>query len=525
MPVTVEPIYVKINFNIPGAMDTYLSRNLLYFPPSEKKTEGTTGGGPLSNYPHFTFDVKYPIDELKSLTREKAISVFFDKNQFLNLVSGKALASSPGERFENGNYNVMCMLGCMFPSSFPIPGNLQTTFDSKIEKTINSSSDFDFSNEGTQFSYIMLGGFTYTVTKALWINDIINNKTFEKLKKKLNNYNDWENKQKKELIKRIEIQKWKFVKAKTSFVQIHNSKQILGKLESFIHRYSDSDRRRDVLETMRLERIFPDLKKEFDNFFSNLTDIDKLVLITVEIKRLIDKIHSYSYLIPREFFNLAKYAKEIKTDNTILYVIEHPEHIKNENKEMKEILSKYKNINQIINVLKDFSSPKLNTSNNELQKLIDDFIKTKESVLKNIKGFSAFVRNYYILKNKNIASSYSSNLLNVGIALSKLPFVKNGKLVKLQNRRLDIKIQLDVFRGIITNDNVKCIHRNAVLEKMYESLKLNGDSKETVELDKIRPYLNFNAIKPPVKQGGKSRKRGLNNKNVTRKKRSNVITN
>jgi hypothetical protein len=112
--------------------------------------------------------------------------------------------------------------------------------------------------------------------------------------------------------------------------------------------------------------------------------------------------------------------------------------------------------------------------------------------------------------------------LNAGVSLSKLPFMKNGKLIKLQNRRLEIQVQIDVFKGIITNDKIKCIHRNAVLEKLYESLKTN-EAKETVELDKLRPYLDFDAIKLVDKKGGKSRKQKKIRGNVTRKAKLNVF--
>ena len=192
MPVTIETIYVNLNFNIPGSINRYLTRNMFYFPaPDEKKV-----GGALTKYPFFTFDLKYPVDELKSLTREQVISVFFDKEQFSRLVSGKPISLSPGDKFENGNYNIMCMLGCMFPTVFPVQSNIQNSFESKIEKKVNINDEFDFSNDGTVFSYVQLGGSVYTVTKSLWVDDIINNTTFQKLLTELNKYNDCETKQK-----------------------------------------------------------------------------------------------------------------------------------------------------------------------------------------------------------------------------------------------------------------------------------------------------------------------------------------
>jgi hypothetical protein len=511
MPVNIETIYLNINFNIPGSTNKYLTRNMFYFPAIDQKKVG----GALSKYPFFTFDVRYPVDELKSLTREKLISVFFDKEQFLRLVSGKPISLSPGEKFENGNYNIMCMLGCMFPTVFPVQSNIQNSFESKIEKKVNINDEFDFSNDGTVFSYIQLGGSVYTVTKSLWVNDIINNSTFQKLLTELNKYNDWEAKQKNELVKQIEIQKKKMMEA----VKIIKKEYIDGTLleiENFLKKGRSGYRSRDILENIKATNAMPLLKEEFSNFFSNQTDINKLVTITIKIKKLLEKMYSYADLIPREFLTVIKYAKTIQSDNIILYVIEHPEFIKKVGKETREVLSKYKNIGQIVSILTEFSSPKLNTSNSELQKLVDDFIKNKDVVTKNIKGFASYVKNTYMLKTKSFTSPYSTDLLNVGVSLSRLPFMKNGKLIKLQNRRLEIQVQIDAFKGVITNDKIKCIHRNAVLEKLYESLKTN-EAKETVELDKLRPYLDFNAIKPVVKKGGKSRKQKKIMGNITRK--------
>jgi hypothetical protein len=180
----------------------------------------------------------------------------------------------------------------------------------------------------------------------------------------------------------------------------------------------------------------------------------------MKIKKLLEKMYSYADLIPREFLTIIKYAKIINSDNTILYVIEHPEFVKKVGKETKEVLSKYKNIGQIVSILAEFSSPKLNTSNPQLQKLIDDFIKNKDSVARNIKGFASYVKNTYMMKTKTFTSPYSTDLLNIGVSLSKLPFAKNGKIIKLQDRRLEIQVQIDAFKGIITNDKIKCIHRN-----------------------------------------------------------------
>jgi hypothetical protein len=291
----------------------------------------------------------------------------------------------------------------------------------------------------------------------------------------------------------------------------------LERLKLVIDQHSkEGGRGRYFLENIKAEEAFPYLENQFSLFFASQTNIDSIVTIVMKIKKIIEKLGSYSQLIPGEFLSIIKYAKIINSDKLILYVIEHPEYIKKVGKETRETLRKYKNIDQIVSILAEFSTPKLNTSNSELQKLIDDFIKNKDTVTRNIKGFASYVKNTYMMKTKTFTSPYSTDLLNIGVSLSKLPFMKNGKLIKLQNRKLEIQVQIDAFKGIITNDKIKCIHRNAVLEKLYESLKTN-EAKETVELDKLRPFLDFDAIKPVVKRGGKSRRQKKIKGNITRK--------
>jgi hypothetical protein len=305
---------------------------MFYFPATDEKKVG----GALSKYPFFTFDVKYPVDELKNLTRENLISVFFDKEQFSRLVSGKPISLSPSERFDNGNYNIMCMLGCMFPSVFPVQSNIQNSFELKIEKKVNINDEFDFSNDGTIFSYIQLGGSIYTVTKSIWINDIINNTTFQKLLTELNKYNDWEAKQKQELLKQIELQKKKMMES-VKILKKEYIDRTLIEIENFLKKGQNGYRSRDILENIKATNAMPLLKDEFSNFFSNQTDVNKLVTITIKIKKLLDKMYSYADLIPREFLAVVKYAKTINSDNTILYVIEHPEFIKKVGKEVEEV--------------------------------------------------------------------------------------------------------------------------------------------------------------------------------------------
>jgi hypothetical protein len=517
MSILIETIYLKINFNIPTITDTTLTRNLFYFPSEETTTAKSTGGS-LTKYPFFTFDVKYPTSELKSMTRSEQINFFFDKELFKNTLEKFPIATTASQRFDNGNYNVMCMLGCMFPTSFPIPSNVQNSFETKIEKKTNNDDDFDFSKDGTVFSYIRINGSVYTVVKSLWINDIINNNTFNVLLTKLNEYNDWENSQKIKLLNEIDKQKRKLMKKRDIFFKTYKSPDnVLSELTDFTKETSSSRSSRYALENQKVRRLLPEIRSQFALLYSNSADIDKVISLSVQIKKLLNKIPTYSDFIPGEFYSVASYSKNIYSDKIVLYAIEHPEFIKRANKETKETLNKYKNVNQIVASIQEFSSPKLNSSNSELQNLIDNFIKTKDSESKNIKSFAQYVRNLYVKKNKNFIASYSSDLLNIGVAISKIPDeTKEGSEKK--PRRLDSQLQIDVFKGIIKKDNLKCVHRNAYLEKLYDALKFNTAS-DTSELDKVRPYLDFDSISTQTKKGGKSRKNKNTKYNITRKNR------
>ena len=53
-----------------------LTKSMLYHPEMEEITEV------LSEYPYFTFDVKYPLNRLRYLTYKERIEFFFNKEKF-----------------------------------------------------------------------------------------------------------------------------------------------------------------------------------------------------------------------------------------------------------------------------------------------------------------------------------------------------------------------------------------------------------------------------------------------------------
>jgi len=513
MSVLLETIYIKIDFNIPNSSTRYLTRDIFYFPEPEP-SELKKGGAP-SKYPYFSFDVKYPIDRFQKMTQKDRTLLFFDKNAFSQILEGQSSAKDEYEKYENGNYNVMFMLYCFFPTNFPVYNNLQNSFETKIEKKAESSLGVDFSNDASVFSYVRVLSSVYTVTKVVWVNDFINNEIYRELLNNINKYNDWEKEQKKKLEKDILYANKKLEKANKRFFELYRSPHDpLKQFEDIINKGGDYSRKY-YLENIKLKKAMGPLKKYVAEFYDKRDNVDNVLNSIINIKLVLNTMKEYSEFFPEEFDKIYEIAKEVKSDKNILDILEHPEKLNKATKEVKKDIKKYSNLSETINSLKKFSTPIRATSNVNLQKLIESIQSEKKESNKNIQDLCAFIKNVFINKNKNFSPPYPVDLLNIGVMESNLPIVKDGNIIKNRERQLNLIIQVDVFKGVMTNSNVQCVHRNRVLENIYESLKLNGDQSSSVELDKYRGYLDFGGISTE-KKGGKTIKR-KNRNNITKK--------
>ena len=107
-----------------------------------------------------------------------------------------------------GEKNIMIMIRLMFPTKYPLVGNIFSSFHSVVtgKNEFNLKwTDFlpNFLKkqvfEGLKdYSYLKLDGTIYTVTQAIWLNDIYNHKEYKKL---IDNFEELQRWKDKEIIK------------------------------------------------------------------------------------------------------------------------------------------------------------------------------------------------------------------------------------------------------------------------------------------------------------------------------------
>ena len=132
--------------------------------------------------PFFSKAVSYPHDMFDNMSSKTDIlNFFFDENTFTQIIT-KAIKKNKNTKEpdvnEIVNHNIMFMMYMLFPTVIPFSQNIYSSYERFIlqnPKTINVGWVL------STYSYLILRGKKYTITKSVWLNDIHNNPTYHEL--------------------------------------------------------------------------------------------------------------------------------------------------------------------------------------------------------------------------------------------------------------------------------------------------------------------------------------------------------
>ena len=154
--------------------------------------------GEFSKLPYFTLDIYYP-NELNKLDMADRKQFFFNKDFFISkltelvpnfkknnfMLEGLA-GKSPTEikeyyvkRDERIDHNVSKTIELLFPTKEPIINDNHTSFD--YIKNNKYKHNFWIDPWNTNSSYLQFGSSIYTVSKTVWLNDIVNHPDYRKM--------------------------------------------------------------------------------------------------------------------------------------------------------------------------------------------------------------------------------------------------------------------------------------------------------------------------------------------------------
>ena len=179
MSINIEKLKLTLSTNIPGQKPMEFTKNMLYHP------DFSSFSG-IENYPYITSQQLYPEDDLTSLPYNEIVSFFFNENKFRETLNRKKPTKSERTKPKTNysNENVTIMLKLLFSTKYFIVNNIHTSLDIITKK--GSTNSIFFNPFDTKFSYIKVNGNTYTVTKVIWQNDIVNHPKYKEIMYEVN---------------------------------------------------------------------------------------------------------------------------------------------------------------------------------------------------------------------------------------------------------------------------------------------------------------------------------------------------
>ena len=405
------------------------------------------------------------------------------------------------ERSKIGEKNMMIMIRLMFPTKYPLVGNIFSSFHSVVtgKNEFNLKwTDFIPSFfkkqvfEGLKdYSYLKIDGTVYTVTQAIWLNDIYNHKEYKQLVDKFEELQRWKDKEiarnNSELTKRYKLfqQTYRTGTYELNRGDIEIIKKTLDINAPEEGKSSITADRLNKYKTMvngvirALEQFLLAIQSEAINKYAMLDNATKFTELMTELRDGQDYRAWFRLENQERFDRIRRKMKEdldnIKADQYILEMyLKRPGINMDYEKDTKHrpiIDQKYSTYTRFVDNIRRFRAPVLESSNMALQNTIEDFLNNTEKV-KNV--FIFLMNPINVKKNpfselvgkttgkesddlREEAMNYQ-NRLNTGITIR--PSAPEGEPY------YEVYIQVNVIGGEVNDDNksaVDCMYQGESL--------------------------------------------------------------
>lgn len=290
--MNIEEIKIVIKTAIPGKDPFEFKSNMVYIPDSSKPVKN------LNDYPFITASTMFDKTALQAYVNSSGYSTivkfFFVKREFEKLLSQFTIKSientsssplpppSAEEVRKNLIHNVKIMLELLFPMSFPATLNVTDSFNLYIKQNIDFDLNTAFSNvskhffksvtavtssiQTKYFSYLKIDGNVYTVTKLIWLNDLLNHPIYRDFINEFIGFIQLAQQQKQSLegvIKDKTTTLFERIQIDTSTMEdTRNSLNIYyGYIEKFVNNIPPNIVKSGSLDSQRLEKFNNDLKQ------------------------------------------------------------------------------------------------------------------------------------------------------------------------------------------------------------------------------------------------------------------------
>jgi len=182
MNLDIQQLKITVSTNIPEIKSVELTSSLLYHPDYKAIK--------VSNkYPYITSSREYPATVLKGMSYDKIVDFFFNKRTFTKILTSSkyppTVKTPDTDTNKIYNMNVMTMLDLLFSTKSFVVNNIHQSLDLVLNQS--PSKSIFYNPMTTMFSYLKINNKPYTVTKIVWLNDIVNHPKYHELIKEVHN--------------------------------------------------------------------------------------------------------------------------------------------------------------------------------------------------------------------------------------------------------------------------------------------------------------------------------------------------
>jgi len=413
--------------------------------------------------------------------------------------------------------NIMLMLTLLFPTNYPLHNNVFNSYDSIFSNmssvsSLSSIMPFLLSNllgiESTKQKYSYINSPSKgicTVTQVIWLNDLYNHPEYKKIVENYDEFQKWKIKETTKLNDEI-----------TKEINVYGSVYGIGLKE--LQKILTDNATKTIIESsmtnMQRSNIRINLKNEFKEFLenlkiiiSNLNNLVNFIPNLIKFKRTYENIRRYieTQLSTIKKFNISSLIQSITKVELnyeiinkyldISIVSDTTTNLTSEERDLQQRVQRwdgYKKYNEFMNLLKLFKRPTNESSNLELQEVIEDYLRGNTE------------NEFEILMYP--ANSKSSDIKNL---------VETGMSIKPTEPKNTINVRMDVIAGVLNDGNKKEI--NCSFNEQYLGNELDRLLKTTTkfwELDPNRFLFELNTTKQKTNGGARfSYKKNITVKN------------
>lgn len=172
MSLNIQKLKITLLTNTTNNKSIEFTKDILYHPEHKSFPD-------IEKYPYVTTKQLYPEDYLSKLDYDKIVNIFFNKGNFEVMLNEHKPSKTAYNEAYISNKNIMLMLELLFSTKYFIVNNIHQSLDIITNNDSNNSIFYNPFN--TKFSYVKINGKPHTVTKVIWVNDIVNHPLYNEL--------------------------------------------------------------------------------------------------------------------------------------------------------------------------------------------------------------------------------------------------------------------------------------------------------------------------------------------------------